>query len=260
MDRRIHSIAKLLEIDFLLDRYPREISGGQKQRVALGRMLVRENPAAYLLDEPIAHLDAKLRHQMVGELKRIHSELKTTMVYATPDAEEAVALADTIIFIHEGKILQIGNPEELILEPATMFVAEFIGEPKINFFSCTVKDGNMFEGKNQKINLDSNSFRKLEEKYRFKSGQRVTIGIRPQYCSFTSKKPDKNYVDPEMNVNVIEPRGDSVIITLWAGEESYHIKQKELEGTLKMYSKVWMLLEPANIHVFDENGNNLLRQ
>lgn len=260
MDKRIRDIAELLEIDFLLDRYPREISGGQKQRVALGRMLVRENPAAYLLDEPIAHLDAKLRYQMIGELKRIHSELKATMVYATPDAEEAIALADVIVFINNGEIIQIDAPEELILEPATMFVAEFIGEPKINFFPCTVRDGDLFEGETQKIYLDNKDFKQLQEKYGFKTGQRVTIGIRPQYCSFTSQKPDKNYVYPEMEVNVVEPRGDSVIITLWAEKEPYHIKQKELGGELKMYSKVWMLLEPANIHVFDENGRNLLRR
>lgn len=260
MDKRIRDIAGLLEIDFLLDRYPREISGGQKQRVALGRMLVREKPAAYLLDEPIAHLDAKLRYQMVGELKRIHTELKATMVYATPDAEEAIALADVIVFIHNGEIIQIGAPEELILVPATMFVAEFIGEPKINFFSCVVSGGNLFEGETLKIHLDSASFKQLKEKYNFKTGQRVNLGIRPQYCSFTTKRPDKNYVDPEMEVNVIEPRGDSVILTLWAGKETYHIKQKELEGELKMYSKVWMSLDPLNIHIFDENGRNLLRK
>jgi multiple sugar transport system ATP-binding protein len=260
MDKRIRNIAKLLEIDFLLDRFPREISGGQKQRVALGRMLVRENPAAYLLDEPIAHLDAKLRHQMVGELKRIHMELKATMLYATPDAEEAIALADIIIFIDGGQIVQVGTAEEMILEPATMFVAEFIGEPKINFFQCSVKEENVFEGETQRIHIDPESFKKLQEKYAFSKGQRINIGIRPQYCSFATKRPKTNHVDPEMNVNVIEPRGDSVIITLWAGKEICHIKQKELKGELKMYSKVYMTVEPSNIHIFDENGKNLIRK
>ncbi|MBN2324852.1 MAG: ABC transporter ATP-binding protein, partial [Spirochaetes bacterium] len=194
IDERIRSIAKLLEIDFLLDRYPKEISGGQKQRVALGRMLVRENPAAYLLDEPIAHLDAKLRHQMVGELKRIHAELKATMLYATPDAEEAIALADVIIFISEGQIVQIGTPEELILKPATMFVAEFVGEPKINFFPCTLKGEGVFEGETQKIVIDSEGFKMLQKKYAFSNGQRVNLAIRPQYCGFSVEKPKTNFI------------------------------------------------------------------
>jgi multiple sugar transport system ATP-binding protein len=259
IDGRIRSIAKLLEIDFLLDRYPKEISGGQKQRVALGRMLVREKPAAYLLDEPIAHLDAKLRHQMVGELKRIHMELKATMLYATPDAEEAIALADVIIFISEGQFIQIGTPEELILKPKTMFVAEFVGEPKINFFSCTVKGEGVFEGETQKVTIDPEGFKLLKEKYSFSTGQRVNIGIRPQYCGFAAEKPKTNFIGPEMNVNVIEPRGDSVIVTLWAGKENYHLKQKELVEGLAMDTKVYMTIQPSHIHIFDENGFNLIR-
>jgi len=259
IDERIRSIAKLLEIDFLLDRYPKEISGGQKQRVALGRMLVRERPAAYLLDEPIAHLDAKLRHQMVGELKRIHTELKATMVYATPDAEEAIALADVIIFISGGRIIQAGTPEDLILKPKTMFVAEFVGEPKINFFACTVKGEGVFEGKTQKVRIDSEGFKLLQKKYSFEKGQRVNIGIRPQYCGSATGKPKTNFIEPEMNVNVIEPRGDSVIVTLWSGKDNCHIKQKELVEGLEMDAKVYMTLQPQHIHIFDENGINLIR-
>src|SRR5262245_26045763 len=124
LDERVRAIAGTLEIDELLGRMPTQLSGGQKQRVALGRALVRE-PGVFLLDEPIAHLDAKLRNRMHAELRRVQKQLGTTTIYATPDYAEAMAMADRLAVVHEGRALQVGPPLEVYFNPATEFVARF---------------------------------------------------------------------------------------------------------------------------------------
>jgi multiple sugar transport system ATP-binding protein len=139
---RVEEIARLLGIDDLLDRLPRQLSGGQRQRVALGRALVRK-PKAYLLDEPIAHLDAKLRHRMRGELKRIQLEMCITMFYTTPDQLEALSLADTIAVLNNGQIEQVGAPDEIYNRPANTFVARFVGEPPMNLLEASLSDGDL---------------------------------------------------------------------------------------------------------------------
>ncbi|MBC7189910.1 ATP-binding cassette domain-containing protein, partial [Candidatus Aerophobetes bacterium] len=138
IDKRVRYIAGLLQIAELLDRKPRQLSGGQKQRVALGRAIVR-NPQVFLMDEPISHLDAKLRTLMRAELKRLQRELNTTTIYATPDQREAIAMADTIAIINKGEIQQIGTPLEIFNFPANEFVAGFTGEPPMNLFDCSVE-------------------------------------------------------------------------------------------------------------------------
>ena len=136
-DRIVREMASLLQIQDLLDRLPRELSGGQRQRVALGRTLVRR-PNVYLLDEPIAHLDAKLRHQMRRELKKLQKTLGIPTIFSTPDQSEAVAMADRIAVLDKGKIQQIGSPEELYFSPVNQFVASTMGEPKIAFIDGTI--------------------------------------------------------------------------------------------------------------------------
>jgi multiple sugar transport system ATP-binding protein len=136
-DTRVVEIANLLGIGELLERFPRQLSGGQRQRVALGRALVR-NPKAYLLDEPIAHLDAKLRHRMRGELKRIQMDLGITTLYTTPDQLEALSLADHIAVINNGAIEQIGTPDEVYNKPANGFVARFVGDPPMNMLESNL--------------------------------------------------------------------------------------------------------------------------
>ncbi|RLE58654.1 MAG: sugar ABC transporter ATP-binding protein, partial [Thermoprotei archaeon] len=124
IDRKVREVAKLLRIDNLLDRYPRQLSGGQQQRVALGRALVRE-PHVFLMDEPLSNLDAKLRVYMRAELKRLQRELGITTIYVTHDQAEAMTMADRIVVMNEGKIQQIGTPSELYYKPANLFVAGF---------------------------------------------------------------------------------------------------------------------------------------
>jgi multiple sugar transport system ATP-binding protein len=132
IEERVKRVAGMLGVRPLLDRYPRQLSGGQRQRVAIGRAMVR-NPRVFLFDEPLSNLDAQLRDEMRGEIKRLHQEVATTMIYVTHDQVEAMTLADRIVLLRDGVIEQQGAPLDLFERPATMFVAGFLGSPRMNF-------------------------------------------------------------------------------------------------------------------------------
>src|SRR3974390_1869271 len=138
--RRVDNAARILDIAELLDRKPKALSGGQRQRVAMGRAIVR-NPKVFLFDEPLSNLDAKLRVQMRIEIKKVHQKVKTTTVYVTPDQVEAMTLADRVVVMNKGRIEQIGTPNDLYHNPATRFVAGFIGPPPLKIFSCPLAGG-----------------------------------------------------------------------------------------------------------------------
>ena len=140
---KVNLIAKMLNIEGLLDRRPKSLSGGENQRVALGRAIIR-NPQIFLFDEPLSNLDADLRIKMREELRSLHKELNATMVYVTHDQIEAMSLGQKIVILKSGVIQQVGTPESIYNEPANRFVAEFIGYPKMNFFSPQIQDGKMF--------------------------------------------------------------------------------------------------------------------
>src|SRR6202042_2277258 len=138
--RRVDEAARILDIGMLLDRKPRALSGGQRQRGAMGRAIVR-NPKVFLFDEPLSNLDAKLRVQMRTEIKKVHQTVRTTTVYVTHDQVEAMTLADRVVVMNHGVIEQVGSPQDLYHNPATRFVAGFIGSPAMNFLPCHVQDG-----------------------------------------------------------------------------------------------------------------------
>ena len=142
---KVNLIAKMLNIEGLLDRRPKSLSGGENQRVALGRAIIR-NPKIFLFDEPLSNLDADLRIKMREELRSLHKELNATMVYVTHDQIEAMSLGQKIVILKSGVIQQVGTPESIYNEPTNRFVAEFIGYPKMNFFSPQIQDGKMFIG------------------------------------------------------------------------------------------------------------------
>src|SRR5271154_5936570 len=138
IERRVRQAAGMLGIEPLLGRYPRQLSGGQRQRVAIGRAIVR-NPRVFLFDEPLSNLDAQLRDEMRGEIKRLHQEVATTMIYVTHDQVEAMTLADRIVLLRDGVIEQQGAPLDLFEKPATLFVAGFLGSPKMNFLNGSLQ-------------------------------------------------------------------------------------------------------------------------
>jgi sn-glycerol 3-phosphate transport system ATP-binding protein len=175
---RVDKAAKILELGPYLQRKPRELSGGQRQRVAMGRAIVRE-PAAFLFDEPLSNLDAKLRVQMRLEIQKLHRELKTTSIFVTHDQVEAMTLAQRMIVMNAGRAEQIGAPMEVYDNPASMFVAGFIGSPAMNFLPGTVRGGALHLAENVQLPLPS----ALREKT--KEGDAVTLGVRPEHFAVT---------------------------------------------------------------------------
>ncbi|CAG7857892.1 partial sulfate transport system ATP-binding protein, partial [biofilm metagenome] len=188
IDRRVAEVAAILELTALLDHKPASLSGGQRQRVAMGRAMVRE-PLAFLLDEPLSNLDARLRVQMRGEIARLQERLGTTMVYVTHDQTEAMTLGDRVAVLNKGKIQQIGTPQELYRQPANLFVAAFVGSPAINFMPAKIM-GSRLAIPMGEIELPSPFFSQqspLETSF-------VLMGVRPDQIIITedvNSAPDK---------------------------------------------------------------------
>lgn len=173
IDRRVAAAAKMLELEHLLDRRPRQLSGGQRQRVAMGRAIVRE-PAAFLFDEPLSNLDAKLRVQTRLQIQQLHRRLKVTSLYVTHDQVEAMTLAHRMIVMKAGAAEQVGTPQEVYDNPETMFVASFIGSPPMNLVRGTVDDtGELFTAEGQSL--------KLAAPVPALKGRDVVLGIRPEH-------------------------------------------------------------------------------
>ena len=178
IQRKVAEAAKILKIEELLDRRPAQLSGGQRQRVAIGRTIVRE-PSVFLFDEPLSNLDAALRVQMRMELEKLHANLKTTMIYVTHDQVEAMTMADRIFILNDGYVEQVGTPLELYRKPANIFVAGFIGSPKMNFLSVKVLQ---IEGQKITLQLPGEDQMQLQrENINFKVGDTLTLGIRPEH-------------------------------------------------------------------------------
>jgi len=170
---KVGKVAEILELTSMLERRPKDLSGGQRQRVAIGRAIVRE-PKGFLFDEPLSNLDAALRVQMRFEISKLHKKLKTTMIYVTHDQVEAMTLADKIVVLKDGKIMQVGTPRELYENPANLFVAQFIGSPKMNIIDATAIKGKIKLG--GKIAISSSE--------KFQSGE-LKLGVRPEDITFT---------------------------------------------------------------------------
>ena len=178
IETRVQKAAKILELGTFLQRKPRELSGGQRQRVAMGRAIVRE-PAAFLFDEPLSNLDAKLRVQMRLEIQKLHRELKTTSIFVTHDQVEAMTLAQRMIVMNAGRAEQIGAPMEVYDNPASMFVAGFIGSPAMNFLSGVVKNGGLDLDENVRVALPAAIGEKTGD------GDAITLGVRPEHFTVT---------------------------------------------------------------------------
>ncbi len=209
--RRVAEAARILDIEDLLDRKPRQLSGGQRQRVAMGRAIVR-NPKVFLFDEPLSNLDAKLRVQMRTEIKRVHQKVKTTTVYVTHDQVEAMTLADRVVVMNRGKIEQIGAPNFLYHSPATRFVAGFIGSPAMNFVPCVL------EASGDKLTVklgDKVSFAVPAERvarYKPHAGKDLTFGIRPEHLTDAKSNGSGNTAQFDAGIEVVEPMGHETMV------------------------------------------------
>ena len=198
IDQKVKDAAKTLEIDELLERKPKALSGGQRQRVAMGRAIVR-NPQAFLMDEPLSNLDAKLRVQMRAELGQLHSQLETTTLYVTHDQVEAMTMGDRVAVIRKGVLQQINTPREIYLYPKNIFVAGFIGSPSMNFVYATVNSSS--KGIVLKFGEDEILSKDAPESLNEYEGQQIVLGIRPEAFE-DSVYANKDEFSEEINIEV----------------------------------------------------------
>jgi multiple sugar transport system ATP-binding protein len=217
INKRVKRAADMLGIAQLLDRLPRQLSGGQRQRVAIGRAIVR-NARLFLFDEPLSNLDAQLRDEMRGEIKRLHREIGTTMIYVTHDQIEAMTLADRIVLLKDGLIEQVGTPLDLFERPATRFVAGFLGSPQMNFIP-----GELAGGIAQlAVRLEDGKALPLPEARRdglaASVGRKVTLGIRPEHIGRAiAAVPRAGQVRVPVTVDLIQPTGSRTYISVPLG-------------------------------------------
>ena len=207
---RVSEAARILDIGPLLERRPKALSGGQRQRVAMGRAIVR-NPRVFLFDEPLSNLDAKLRVQMRTEIKKVHQTVRTTTVYVTHDQIEAMTLADRVVVMNQGRIEQVGPPQELYHNPATRFVAGFIGSPSMNFLPATVFDDGGLKVKladGQVLPIPPQRF----NRYAAYRDQPVTLGLRPEHITEVREGSKPGLAPFAAPVDVTEPMGMETMI------------------------------------------------
>lgn len=250
INEKVEKTARMLGIEQFLDRKPAQLSGGQRQRVALGRALVRD-PDIFLLDEPLGNLDAQLREQVRFDLKRIQRQLGVTTIYVTHDQTEAMTLADRIVLMKDGKVVQEGTPHQLYNSPRSTFVAEFVGTPKINFLTCQTKlQGGLpsFRYGNSVILGTSELTDRLE------LGKEYIIGIRP--ADFLLSK-DNEQGALNCHVELIEPLGDDILVHVTLGEKLLVAKlDASLEGQIS--NEISLTVDPQKLHVFDvHSGVNI---
>jgi multiple sugar transport system ATP-binding protein len=210
--QRVAEAARILDITELLDRKPKQLSGGQRQRVAMGRAIVR-HPKVFLFDEPLSNLDAKLRVQMRTEIKKVHQKVRTTTVYVTHDQVEAMTLADRVVVMNQGRIEQVGAPNELYHRPATRFVAGFIGSPAMNFIGCKLE--NVGDQVNIRV-TDAISFpaptdRAARYRQHVNNGQ-LLLGLRPEHITEAHDHLEPGSVPFDAKLDVTEPMGMETLV------------------------------------------------
>ena len=258
IDRKVHEVAKILEIDQLLDRRPAALSGGQKQRVAIGSAIIRK-PKAFLMDEPLSNLDAKLRAQMRVELVKLHKQLDTTIIYVTHDQTEAMTLGTKIVVMKDGLIQQEGAPQSIYDNPVNLFVAGFLGSPSMNFFRCTVKaeENNrtallLDDAKTvKKVYLDGTRGKQIADRY---NGRHVILGIRPEdiYELDEAKKLgiENESVDVDEPVVNREMLGAEVILYFDEQGKTLAVRLSP-ENQTQVGEKVSLYFDMEKAHVFD---------
>mgnify|MGYP000560233323 CR=1 FL=1 len=249
IDRRVERAAEILQIEDLVDRMPDELSGGQRQRVAIGRAIVRE-PAVFLMDEPLANLDAKLRVHMRTELQRLHKELDTTIIYVTHDQAEAMTMSDRIAVMNEGRLQQIAPPLVCYDQPANLFVAGFIGSPSMNFVEGRVESGEIatpgFD-----VAFDPGQVPELV------AGDDVTVGVRPEdvYPAENAGELANPTRPIRARTDVLEPMGDQIFVYLvLRGEDASDAEAATTEAaSARGADELLMSVEPDSDLAGDED-------
>ena len=244
----VSGAAEKLGLQPLLERRPKALSGGQRQRVAMGRAIVRQ-PKAFLFDEPLSNLDARLREQMRAEIKKLHRDLGATSIYVTHDQIEAMTLADRIVAMHAGVVQQVGSPLELYDRPANLFVAGFIGSPAMNFLSAHYEttDAAAF------VRLQDGTSIPLASRYQIEQDAAVTLGIRPEHVTMSPASQG----GLEATVDLIEPTGFGIILHLGLHGLPFNVFTLD-RAALTAGPTVTVAFPPQHLHLFDHAGNRAL--
>lgn len=258
VEKKVKAAAELLRIQELSDRYPRELSGGQRQRVGVGRAIVR-NPKVFLMDEPISHLDTKLREHMRGEMKRLQKKLDQTFIYVTHDQIEAMTMADRIAVINFGVLQQVGTPTEIFYHPVNEFVAGFVGSPPMNFLKCDLiaKSGEWkVKHKLFEIPLSGEVNNAIKGKLREFSGSYPgKLGFRPHFANVSLKKQKPDSIKAE--IYLLEPLGTELIAHLLVGEDRVRVvTSPDFEANIG--DTAYIDLDTKKIHIFDEQTTRSL--
>jgi multiple sugar transport system ATP-binding protein len=256
VDERVEKAADIVQLEGMMDRMPEEMSGGQRQRVAIARAIVRE-PEVFLMDEPLANLDAELRVHMRTQLQRLHRELDTTIIYVTHDQAQAMTMSDRIAVIDSGELQQVAPPLECYKEPRNLFVAGFIGSPAMNFIEGTItEDG--FESRYLELPFDPAT-------QGVEVGQSVTVGVRPEDV-YLERNADQA-TDPTRTfdriVDVLEPMGDEMFVYLLSDEGVEASAEGRGEGQLRVSldpdtvigegEEIEVVFDRSDVHVFDSD-------
>ena len=249
IDKKVKWAAELLQISELLNRYPHQLSGGQRQRVAVARAIVVE-PAVLLMDEPLSNLDALLRVRMRSEIKKLQRRIKVTTIYVTHDQVEAMTMGDRIAVMNQGKIEQVGRPDEIYLKPANVFVAGFIGSPQMNFFDATIyieKDKAVLDVGDFKLGLNKDLIEILKDY----EGKTVIVGVRPEHIYPENLIPSttKKVTKVEGIVDFVEELGSDTIVHVNTGSQILVLK---ISGShhYEIGSKLIIAFDLDKIHVF----------
>ena len=281
IDKKVKDAARTLEISELLERKPKALSGGQRQRVAMGRAIVR-SPEAFLMDEPLSNLDAKLRVQMRAELGQLHTQLETTTLYVTHDQVEAMTMGDRVAVIRKGELQQIDTPREIYLYPKNIFVAGFIGSPSMNFVYADVKvsgDKTMLTFAGEEITCVGESLDKLKKV----DGKQIVLGIRPEAFEDSTYAKDSEYTESiSITVTLLEQLGSDSYIHFYKdlkpvqteaieeiladegedisvlGDQTKFIARINPNSTVKEGEEIKLSIDPSKLHFFDPESGKAL--
>ncbi|MCP4385340.1 MAG: sn-glycerol-3-phosphate ABC transporter ATP-binding protein UgpC [Hyphomicrobiales bacterium] len=254
IDSRVNQAARILQIEDLLERKPRQLSGGQRQRVAIGRAIVRE-PKVFLFDEPLSNLDAALRVDMRVELAKLHNTLNATMIYVTHDQTEAMTMADKIVILRSGKMEQVGSPMELYHRPANAFVGSFIGSPRMNILPTSVT-----AVADHTVTVELPGGEPLPVPIgaaTVQAGDRASLGMRPEHLTVGADGPGPTIA---MKVYVTEPLGGETILYGHVGDDQTLVVKVPGELPVATGERVPVHINPASCHLFDDNDIALPRQ
>lgn len=253
---RVTRVAGMLGMSSLLDRAPAQLSQGQKQRVGLGRALVRE-PSVFLFDEPLSHVDAKIRHRMRMEIKHIQQTIRTTTIYVTHDYMEAMSLGDQVIVINEGRLQQMGTPREVFDYPASLFVADLIGDPPMNFLDVDLitQNGNLwFRTLDGACSLPAPA--EVAPRLQHGNKKRFRIGFRPMFVRHYLSEPDQSHI--QGTVYVFERFETGGVLTVAAGQNRI-LASTEPNLKVDIDQPVWLSLDVDRIRVFDPESGLAVR-